>query len=57
MKITRLDERNERHHRNGKVDHGSKKLIILKMNIFPKVIYRFTVIPIKIPMALFTKKK
>ena len=37
--------------------NGYKKLIILKMNIFSKVIYRFSVIPIKIPMALFTEKK
>ena len=57
MKIASLDERNGRQYRNGKVDHGSKKLFILKMNIFPKVVYRFSVILIKIPMALFTEKK
>ena len=57
MKITRLDERNGRRRKNGKVDHGSKRLIILKINIFPKVIYRFSVVPVKIPMALFIGKK
>ena len=44
-------------HEKNAVCLWTERINVVKMSILPRVIYRFNVIPTKIPMALFTEVK